>query len=118
MLRAVWNGVVLAETERTVRVEGNHYFPPESLRREYLTDSKTTSLCPWKGLASYHTVTVRGEVNRDAGWYYPHPSPLARRIRNHVAFGNGVRIEGHLEPRTQGAGGRASWWRTVLGRKG
>ncbi|MBV9010561.1 MAG: DUF427 domain-containing protein [Pseudonocardiales bacterium] len=99
MLRAVWNGVVLAETARTVQVEGNHYFPPESLRREYFAQSATTSRCPWKGLAHYYTLSVRGEVNPDAAWYYPHPSPLARRIKNHVAFWNGVRVEGNPEPR-------------------
>jgi uncharacterized protein (DUF427 family) len=118
VLRAVWNGVVLAETERTVRVEGNHYFPPESLRREYFTDSPTKSLCPWKGLANYCTIVVDGTVNPDAAWYYPHPSPLARRIRNHVAFWNGVRVEGSPEPRPDVDRGRAGWWRTLLGRTG
>ncbi|MFB6959863.1 DUF427 domain-containing protein [Streptomyces sp. NPDC056309] len=93
MMRAVWNGTVLAEAERTVVVEGNHYFPPESLHREYLTESRTRSLCFWKGLARYYTVTVAGQTNPDAAWSYPHPSPLARRIKNHVAFWNGVMIE-------------------------
>ncbi|GAB3394173.1 DUF427 domain-containing protein [Amycolatopsis echigonensis] len=116
MLRAVWNGVVLAETERTVRVEGNHYFPPESLRREYFTESRTKSLCPWKGLASYYTVTVDDAVNPDAAWYYPNPSPLARRIRNHVAFWNGVHVEGRPEPHA--AGSRGAWWRKLVGRMG
>lgn len=97
MMRAVWNGVVIAETARTVRVEGNHYFSPESVHRDYLVESPTKSLCPWKGLARYYTVMVNGEVNPDAAWYYPHPTPLARRIRNHVAFWHGVRIEGEPE---------------------
>jgi uncharacterized protein (DUF427 family) len=97
MMRAVWNGVVLAEAARTVRVEGNHYFPPESLCREYFLDSRTKSVCLWKGLARYYTVTVEDEANPDAAWYYSHPSPLARRIKNHVAFWNGVRIEGEPE---------------------
>jgi uncharacterized protein (DUF427 family) len=97
MMRAVWNGVVLAEAPRTVRVEGNHYFPRESLRREYFLDSRTKSVCPWKGLARYYTVTVQDEVNPDAAWYYPRPSPLARRIKDHVAFWNGVRVEGEPE---------------------
>lgn len=97
MMRAVWNGQVLAEAERTKVVEGNHYFPPESLNREFFTRSRTKSLCPWKGLASYYTVTVDGAVNPDAAWYYPHPSPLARRIKNHVAFWNGVTVEGTRE---------------------
>lgn len=117
MLRAVWNGVVLAETERTVRLEGNHYFPPESLRREYFIQSRTKSLCPWKGLASYYTVEAGGMANPDAAWYYPHPSPLARRIRNHVAFWNGVRIEGEREPRADGATGLGGWLRRLVGRE-
>lgn len=102
MMRAVWNGVVLAEAPRTVRVEGSHYFPPESVHLEYLVESSTKTVCPWKGLARYYTVTAGGEVNPDAAWYYPKPSPLARRIRNHVAFWNGVRVEG--EPEGEGAG--------------
>ncbi|GGM62765.1 hypothetical protein GCM10012275_36880 [Longimycelium tulufanense] len=97
MLRAVWNGTVLAETPRTVRVEGNHYFPPESLRSEFFADSPTTSLCPWKGVARYYNLIVEGQLNPDAAWYYPKPSPLARRIKDHVAFWNGVWIEGEAE---------------------
>lgn len=97
MIRAVWNGTVLAEAPRTVRVEGNHYFPPDSLRREFFTESKTSSLCPWKGVARYYNVTVDGQVNADAGWYYPKPSPLARKIKNHVAFWRGVTIEGEQD---------------------
>ena len=93
MIRAVWNGVVLAEAPRTVRLEGNHYFPAESLHREYLEDSPTTTRCPWKGRARYYTVVVDGTVNPDAAWYYPKPSPLARKIKNFVAFSHGVRIE-------------------------
>jgi uncharacterized protein (DUF427 family) len=106
MLRATWNGQVLAEAPRTVRVEGNHYFPPESLRRECLVASATKTLCPWKGMARYYTVTTDDDVSPDAGWYYPHPSPLARRIKNHVAFGPGVRVEGEREPKTGPASGR------------
>jgi uncharacterized protein (DUF427 family) len=97
MLCAVWNGAVLAEAERTVVVEGSHYFPPESLHREYFTDSRTRSLCPWKGVARYCTVTVDGQVNPDAAWYYPHPVPLARKIKNHVAFWNGATVEARPE---------------------
>jgi uncharacterized protein (DUF427 family) len=97
VLRAVWNGVVLAETAHTVQVEGNHYFPPESLRREYFAASTTTSRCPWKGLAHYYTLSVHGEMNPDAAWYYPHPSPRARQIKDHVAFWNGVRVEETVE---------------------
>jgi uncharacterized protein (DUF427 family) len=97
MMRAVWNGTVLAEAPRTVRVEGNHYFPPESVHREHLIDSPTISLCPWKGLAHYYSVEIDGAVNPDAAWYYRRPSPLVRRIKNHVAFWNGVTVEGHRE---------------------
>jgi uncharacterized protein (DUF427 family) len=97
MMRAIWNGTVLAETPRTKVVEGNHYFPAESLNREYFTASPTKSLCPWKGLARYYSVRVGEEINPDAAWYYPHPTFLARRIKNHVAFWNGVTIEGTRE---------------------
>lgn len=97
MMRAIWHGTVIAEAPATVQVEGNHYFPPESLHREYLTDSHTKTLCPWKGLASYYHVSVGDEVNPDAAWYYPKPSPLARRIKNHVAFWNGIQVEGEPE---------------------
>ena len=102
--------MVLAETPRTVRVEGNHYFPPESLRREYFLDSRTKSVCPWKGLARYYTVTVQGEVNPDAAWYYPKPSPLARRIKDHVAFWNGVRVDGEAEGDRPGLLDRLPAW--------
>lgn len=94
MIRAVWNGAVIAEAERTRRVEGNHYFPPEALHREYFADSPTRTLCPWKGVARYYRLTVDGQVNPDAAWYYPHPFPLARLfgLKNQVAFWNGVQI--------------------------
>jgi len=93
MIRAMWKGTVLAETEDGVVVEGRHYFPPESLNREYFSESSTRTLCAWKGQAHYYTVTVGDESNVDAAWYYPHPSPLARKIKNHVAFWNGVTVE-------------------------
>jgi uncharacterized protein (DUF427 family) len=93
MVRAVWNGVVLAEAPQTVRLEGNHYFPMESLHLEYLEESSTTTRCPWKGRASYYTIVVDGTANPAAAWYYPKPSPLARKIKDHVAFRRGVRIE-------------------------
>jgi len=91
--RATWHGAVVAESDRTVVVEGNHYFPPDSVRREHLEPSPGHTICPWKGLASYHHVVVEGDVNPDAAWYYPSPSPLARRIKGHVAFWHGVRVE-------------------------
>jgi uncharacterized protein (DUF427 family) len=104
MFRAVWNGAVLAESGRTVKLEGNHYFPAQSLRREYFTASSTTSTCPWKGQPRYYQVTVDGEVNRDAAWYYPHPSPAANGIAGHVAFWRGVRVERVPGPNGQAAG--------------
>ncbi len=93
MIRAIWNGAVLAEAAETVRLEGNHYFPADSLRREYLSDSTTTSVCPWKGTAHYYTVIVDGQVNDDAAWYYPEPSAKASQIADHVAFWKGVKVE-------------------------
>ena len=108
MLRAIWNGRVLAEAARTVRVEGNHYFPPDSLNREFFRDSTTRSLCPWKGVAGYYTIEVDGASNPDAAWFYARPSPLARRIKDHVAFWRGVEIVGEPEdrPATAGTGTR------------
>ncbi len=86
MVEAVFNGQVIAQSEHTVQVEGNHYFPPASIRSEFLTRSRAKSLCPWKGIASYYTVAVEGVDGGNAAWTYRHPSPLARRIKNHVAF--------------------------------
>lgn len=93
MARAVWNGAVLAESDHTVQVEGNEYFPPESVHMEYFTDSSTTSRCPWKGLAHYYDVVVDGKTNDDAAWYYPQPSDAAQEIKGHVAFWNGVTVD-------------------------
>lgn len=93
MPKAVWNGAVIAESEKTVELEGNHYFPPQSLHREFLKPSKTTSKCPWKGTASYYDVEAGGQRNADAAWYYTAPSPAAQQIKDHVAFWRGVRIE-------------------------
>ncbi|MEM6793865.1 MAG: DUF427 domain-containing protein [Acidobacteriota bacterium] len=91
-MRAIWNGTVVAESSDTVVVEGNHYFPEESLRREYFSDSATTSTCPWKGQASYFNVVVDGEVNGDAAWFYPQPLEAAAKIKGHVAFWRGVEV--------------------------
>ncbi len=93
MSKAVWKGAVIAESDKTVEVEGNQYFPPQSLHREYFKPSKTTSQCPWKGTAHYYDVEVAGERNADAAWYYPEPSAAANQIKDHVAFWKGVRIE-------------------------
>lgn len=103
MPRAIWNGAVIAESEDTVIVEGNHYFPLDSVKREYLVEGDTHTVCPWKGLASYYTLEVEGERNIDAAWYYPHPTPLARKVRDRIAFWRGVKIlpteEEQAEPR-------------------
>ena len=101
MARATWNGVVLAETSHPVLLEGNVYFPPEDVKHEHLARTRAWSLCPWKGLARYYTVRVNGQVNQNAAWYYPHPSPLARKIKNHVAFWNGVQVELAGQPQDQ-----------------
>ncbi|MCS7287651.1 MAG: DUF427 domain-containing protein [Roseiflexus sp.] len=93
MARAIWNGVVIAESDATIVVEGNHYFPPESVKREYLRESATRTVCSWKGVASYYDVVVNGAVNRDAAWYYPEPKEAARRIAGYIAFWRGVRVE-------------------------
>lgn len=92
-MRAVWNGTVVADSDDTVVVERNHYFPPDSIKREYFTESDNHSVCPWKGEAGYYTIEVDGEVNRDAAWYYPEPSKAAVEIKDHVAFWKGVRVE-------------------------
>jgi uncharacterized protein (DUF427 family) len=89
-MKAIWNGAVIAESDTTIVVEGNHYFPPESVRREYLQPSDTHTTCPWKGVASYYHVVVGGQVNRDAAWYYPEPKPAASHIKDYVAFWRGV----------------------------
>ena len=93
MPRATWKGTVIAESARTVVVEGNHYFPPESVRREHLRPSASQTTCPWKGVACYYDVEVGGERTRDAAWYYPEPKPAAASIRDHVAFWRGVVVE-------------------------
>jgi uncharacterized protein (DUF427 family) len=102
MLRAVWNGPVLADAAQTVRLEGNHYFPPESINWAYVRPSETTTICPLKGEAHYYHVVVDGEVNPEAAWDYSRPSPLARKIKNHVAFWSGVVIDGQPESRSAG----------------
>ena len=91
-MKAIWNGAVLAESDDTVVVEGNHYFPPEALNRAYFVESDHHTRCPWKGLASYYTVEVASERNANAAWYYPDPSDAARQIKDHVAFWKGVQV--------------------------
>ncbi len=92
-MRATWNGTVIAESEDTVVVEGNHYFPRESVNSRYLRDSDKVTICPWKGRASYLTVEVDADKNPDAAWYYPDPKESASGIRDHVAFWRGVKVE-------------------------
>ncbi len=91
-MKAIWNNTVLAESDETIVIEGNHYFPPESIKREFFKASDTHSTCPWKGVASYYTLEVDGQRNEDAAWYYPETSDLARKIKNYIAFWKGVEI--------------------------
>ena len=91
-MRAVWNGVTIARSDETIVVEGNHYFPLESVNPTVLHTSPMKSLCPWKGLASYYHVEANGELNANAAWTYRHPYPWIRKIKNRVAFWNGVQV--------------------------
>lgn len=93
MPKAIWNGVVVAESDRCEVVEGNQYFPEDSIKREYFQDSSTTTVCGWKGMANYYTLTVNGETNTDAAWYYADPKPAAKKIKGRVAFWKGVTVE-------------------------
>ena len=93
MARAIWDGVVLAESEQGVVVEGNYYFPHASVRWDFFQPSQTHTTCAWKGLASYYDVVVDGQVNKDAAWYYAEPSEAAKSIKDHVAFWRGVKVE-------------------------
>jgi uncharacterized protein (DUF427 family) len=90
--KATWNDTVIAESDDIVMVEGNHYFPLDAVRSEYLQPSEFTTVCPWKGTASYYTLAVNGEVNPDAAWYYPEPKDAAADIRDRVAFWRGVTV--------------------------
>jgi uncharacterized protein (DUF427 family) len=92
MYRAIWNGEVLAESNRTIVVEGNHYFPPDSIFTKFFRISNSHTTCYWKGMASYYDVQVNGEVNKDAAWYYPAPKEAARQIKDYVAFWHGVKV--------------------------
>jgi uncharacterized protein (DUF427 family) len=93
MARAIWNGAVVAESDRTEVVEGNQYFPPESIKQEYFQESSTHTTCGWKGVASYYNVVVDGQVNKDAAWYYPTPKDAAKNIEGYIAFWRGVKVE-------------------------
>lgn len=92
-MKAIWNDKIIAESNNTVLIEGNHYFPHDSIKKEFFKPSETHTVCPWKGKASYYTVYVDGKENPDAGWYYPEVSDLAKGIKNHVAFWRGIQVE-------------------------
>ena len=91
-MKAIWNETVLAQSDQTVVVEGNHYFPLESVDAQYLKPSGTHTVCPWKGTASYYTVEANGKSNPDAAWFYPQPKPGAEQVGGRVAFWKGVRV--------------------------
>lgn len=93
MPRAIWNGAVLAESNKCVVVEGNQYFPPDSINQQYFKDSSTHTTCPWKGVASYYSIEVDGQVNKDAAWYYPTTKDAAKNIEGYIAFWRGVTVE-------------------------
>lgn len=93
MAKAIWNGTVVAESDKTVVVENNHYFPIDAINKEYFKESNTHTTCPWKGVASYYSIEVNGEVNKDAAWYYPTAKDKAKNIEGYVAFWRGVKVE-------------------------
>ncbi|WP_200836999.1 DUF427 domain-containing protein [Dyadobacter sp. 3J3] len=92
-MKAIWNHEVIAESDETIVIENNHYFPLQSVNKEYLIESATHTTCPWKGEASYYTLEVDGRSNPDAAWYYPQPKDAAQNIKNYIAFWKGVKIE-------------------------
>ena len=92
-MKAIWNDKIIAESNNTIVIENNHYFPHESIKKEYFRPSDLHSVCPWKGTASYYTIEVDGNQNKDAAWFYPEVSELAKGIKNRVAFWRGVKIE-------------------------
>ncbi|MCY7332166.1 MAG: DUF427 domain-containing protein [Pseudanabaena sp. CAN_BIN31] len=93
MTKAIWNGTVLAESDRCEVVDGNQYFPADSLNMEYFKPSNTNTTCGWKGVASYYSVEVSGETNKDAAWYYPEPKDAAKQVKGHIAFWRGVKVQ-------------------------
>jgi uncharacterized protein (DUF427 family) len=92
MKKATWNGATIAESDRTIVVEGNHYFPPEAINQEYFQASNTHTACPWKGQASYYNIVVDGQENKDAAWYYPSTKEKAKNIEGYIAFWRGVQV--------------------------
>ncbi len=93
MAKAIWKGVVIAESDTYEMVEGNVYFPMKSIKKEFFKECKGNSICPWKGVAYYYSVSVKGNENKNGAWYYPNPSKAARKIKDHVAFWQGIRVE-------------------------
>ncbi|TRV46012.1 MAG: DUF427 domain-containing protein [Microcystis panniformis Mp_MB_F_20051200_S9] len=93
MAKAIWNGAVVAESDNCEIVEGNYYFPPDTIKTEYFQPSNTHTICSWKGEASYYTLRVDGQDNKDAAWYYPDPKPKAQNIKGYIAFWRGVQVE-------------------------
>ncbi len=91
-MKAIWNDKIIAESNDTILIEGNHYFPAEAIENEFFLPSETHTTCSWKGLASYFNIEVDGEINQDAAWYYPDPKPAARAIKGYVAFWRGVKV--------------------------
>ncbi len=91
-MKAIWNDKVIAESKSIIAIEGNYYFPPDSVNKEYLSDSKTVTSCFWKGIASYYDIEVDGKTNKDSAWYYPQPTDAAKQIKNYVAFWKGVEV--------------------------
>ena len=91
-MKAIWNGQVIAESDDTVVIEGNHYFPADSVKKDFFNDSSTSTVCPWKGTASYYSLKVEGKENTDAAWYYPEPKEAAKVIKDRVAFWKGVEV--------------------------
>jgi uncharacterized protein (DUF427 family) len=92
-MKAIWNDQIIAESEKTIQIEGNHYFPSDSVKKEFLKVSNTHTTCPWKGVASYYTLEVAGQINKDAAWYYPQAKPAAKGIEGYIAFWRGVKVE-------------------------
>ena len=92
-MKAIWNGEVIAESNETIVVEGNHYFPPSAIKTEHFQPSETHTVCGWKGTASYYNVVAGGEVNKDAAWFYPDTKEAANNIKGYVAFWKGVKME-------------------------
>ncbi len=91
-MKAIWNDTVIAESDNTIVVEGNHYFPFDAIKKEYLVKSEFTTVCGWKGLANYYSINIDGKINKDCAWYYAEPNDAAKKIKGYVAFWNGVQV--------------------------